>query len=274
MVSVPDRMGAVRYAQTRGLSQRRACGLLRLSRSMLRYTRRLPVRDAPALVRMHELARENPVWGMRLVWGRLREEGLCQNRKRGHRLWCQAGLQQQKKRRRKLRSGARLDPPALAANDVWCVDLTEDRLENGRRYYGLLIKDEASAYGLVIRLGHSFTARAVRAVLEELVMTYGAPRYLRSDNGPQFIARTLKAFAEKHAVTTAYIDPGKPWQNGAGESFIGTYRREVLDAEVFQTLLEAQVMSERWRRKYNTYRPHSKHKHRPPATAYPLAKAA
>jgi len=223
---------------------------------------------------MREIAHENPAWGLRLVFGRLREEGVCRNHKRGHRLWCQAGLQQPQKRRRKVRTGARLDPPALVANDVWCVDLTEDRLDNTSRFYALLVKDEASAYGLAIRLGSSFTARAVRAVLEELVAIHGTPRFLRSDNGPQFIAHTLKRFAANHAVTTAYIEPGKPWQNGAGESFIGTYRREVLNAESFQTLAEARVISERWRRRYNTYRPHTKHKLRPPATAYPFARAA
>lgn len=274
MVSVPDRAQAVRYAQTRGLSERRACALFRLSRSLLRYRHRLPLRDAPATARMREIARENPAWGMRLVFGRLREEGLCQNHKRGHRLWCRAQLQQRRKRRRKLRTGARLNPLAIVANEVWCVDLTEDRLDNGRRFYALLVKDEASAYGIGIRLARSFTARAVRAVLEELVAAYGVPRFLRCDNGPQFIAHTLKQFAASHVVTTAYIDPGKPWQNGAGESFIGTYRREVLDAESFQTLIEAQVMSERWRRKYNTYRPHTKHRLKPPATAYPFATAA
>jgi putative transposase len=223
---------------------------------------------------MREIARENPAWGLRLVFGRLREEGLCQNRKRGHRLWRQARLQQSRKRRRKVYTGARLHPPALLANDVWCVDLTEDRLVNGNRFYCLLVKDEASAYGLAIRLGRSFTGRRVRSVLEELVAIHGAPRFLRSDNGPQFIARTLKRFAANHAMTLAYIEPGKPWQNGAGESFIGTYRREVLDRESFHTLIEAKVISERWRCKYNTYRPHTKHKLKPPATAYPFAEAA
>jgi putative transposase len=274
VVSVPERLEAVRHAQARGLSERRACALLSLSRSMLRYRHRRPVCDTPVITRMRQIARENPAWGMRLVFGRLREEGLCQNHKRAHRLWCREGLQQRRRRRRKRYTGARLDPPAVVANDVWCVDLTEDRLDNGQRFYALLVKDEASAYGLAIRLGRSFTAHAVRTVLAELVATHGAPRFLRSDNGPQFIAHTLKRFASKQAVTTAYIEPGKPWQNGGAESFVGTYRREVLDAESFQTLIEAKVMSERWRRKYNTYRPHTKHKLRPPATAYPFAKAA
>lgn len=218
-MSVPDRREAVKHAIGRGCPERRACRLLDLSRSMLRYVHRRPWRDAPVLQRLREIAREHPAWGLRLVWGRLREEGLCRNRKRVHCLWREAGLQQLRKRRRKLRTGTRLNPRALLANDVWCVDLTEDRLDDGRRFYALLVKDEASAYGLAIRLGLRFTARRVRAVPEELVARYGAPRFLRSDNGPQFIAKTLLCFAAQHAVTTALRSPGKPWQNGAGESF-------------------------------------------------------
>lgn len=274
MVSVPERIEAIRYARDRGLSQRRACQLLRLPRSMLSYERCSEQRDAPVIVRMKQIARENPAWGLRLVWGVLRAEGVCRNRKRAHRLWRQCGLQQQVRKRRKIKTGAVLNPQALLSNDVWCMDLTEDRLENGRKFFVLLVKDEASAYALTIRVAISFTARAVRQTLEELVTQFGAPRYLRSDNGPQFIARILKSFAQQHATTTAYIEPGKPWQNGSAESLIGTYRKEVLDSELFYSVAEAQVISERWRRKYNHQRPHTKHDLRPPATAYLVAQAA
>ena len=98
---------------------------------------------------------------------------------------------------------------------------------------------------------------------------YGRPAYLRCDNGGQFISKAVRLWAERKRVGSPYIDPGSPWQNGAaGESLVATFRRKVLDAELFHSLLEAHVLSERWRRLYNERRPHSRLDYRPPITAY------
>ena len=143
-----------------------------------------------------------------------------------------------------------------------------DALVNGQAFRGLLVKDEASGYALAIDIARSFNATDVKAILLRLFRRYGTPRYLRSDNGPEFIANALKAWLAERGPETAYIDPGKPWQNGASESFNGTYRREVLDAEVFYSISEACIISGRWRRLYNQRRPHSSNNYRPPNTAY------
>ncbi len=268
MVSVPERLTAIRYAQGRGVSQRRACHLLGVSRSMLCYRHRMPERDAPVRQALIAIAAEQPTWGYRLAAGVLRDQGRGLSDRRAHRLWRAAGLSVRRRRRRKICTGERLTPAPLAANSVWCMDFCEDRLVNGLKFYTLLIKDEASAFCIDLPVSASFKGKDVARVLERAVHRYGKPRYLRCDNGGQFISKALRTWAKNTGIDIAFIEPGSPWQNGAAESFVATYRREVLDAELFHTLLEAHVMSERWRRLYNERRPHSRLNYRPPISAY------
>jgi len=268
VVSVPERLEAVRYAQGRGVSQRRACRLLTVSRSMLGYRHRMPERDAPLKQELDAVAAEQPVWGYRLAAGVLRERGIPVSDKRAHRVWRNAGLSARRRKRRKLRTGERLKPAPQSVNSVWCMDFAEDRIVNGRRFQSLLIKDEASAFCVALPVSLSFKGVDVVRVLEEATARYGQPEYLRCDNGGQFIAKAVRLWAERQRIRIAYIDPGRPWQNGAAESLVATYRREVLDAELFHSLLEAHVLSERWRRLYNERRPHSRLGYRPPITAY------
>lgn len=269
MVSVSGRLAQVRYAEKRGMSRTKACAVLQVSRSMLGYERRQPGKDAQLLRRIRPIARHHPRWGHRLVMGRLALCGAAVGRKRVLRLWRRAGLQcPTGKTRRKFQSGERLNPAALQPNDVWCYDFVHDALANGETFRGLLVKDESSGYALAIDVARSFNANDVKATLLRLFRRYGIPRYLRSDNGPEFIAKALKEWLVERGTETAYIEPGKPWQNGASESFNGTYRTEVLDAEVFYSISEAGIISGRWRRLYNQRRPHSSNQYRPPNTAY------
>ena len=167
-----------------------------------------------------------------------------------------------------MQTGERLNPLAMQPNEVWCYDFVHDALVNGETFRGLLVKDEASGYALAIEIARSFTANDVKAVLLRLFRRYGKPRYLRSDNGPEFVANALKEWLAERGLETAYIEPGRPWQNGSSESFNGTYRNEVLDAEVFYSVIEARIVSGRWRKLYNQRRPHSANNYRPPNTAY------
>lgn len=274
MVSVPERLQAVRYAEERGVSQRRACQLLQVSRSMLGYRHRMPERDAPLKAALTAVAAEQPVWGYRLAAGVLRERGIPVSDKRAHRVWRNAGLAARTRKRRKLRTGERLKPAPQTANAVWCMDFAEDRMVNGRKFYSLLVKDEASAFCVALPVSLSFRGIDVVRVLEQAVSRYGKPAFLRCDNGGQFISKAVRLWAERKRIRIAYIDPGSPWQNGAAESLVAAYRREVLDAELFHSLLEAHVLSERWRRLYNDRRPHSRLGYRPPITAYLPAQKA
>jgi putative transposase len=271
MVGVPEKLRAVRHAQSRGIGLRRACALWGVSRSMTGYSHILPVKDAPLVQTLVEVSRIHNTWGYRLVhgWVKGKVEGATIFRVR--RLWKLHGLARPgRKRGRKLRTGARLKPLPTGPNAIWCMDFAEDRLLDGGKVFALLVKDEATAFGLKIAVAASFKGKDVEAILDQMIKEYGPPEYIRCDNGGQFIAFVVQRWAEVHGVKMAHIDPGKPWQNGSAESFVGTYRKEVLDAELFGSIAEAAWLSERWRRMYNQERPHSRLGYRPPATAYPV----
>lgn len=260
-----------RHAQDRGIGQRRSCELVHVSRSMLGYRHRMATNRAALIERMRVVALEHPCWGYRLIHGWLRQQGETSSLGRIRRLWKLMGLSALwRKKHRKIKRGRRANPPAVAPNSVWCMDFSEDRLQNGRRFMSLLIKDEATAYALDVAVQPSFKGSDVERVLDETIQQYGKPAFLRCDNGSQFIAYTVRMWAERNNIGMAYIDPGKPWQNGHAESFVGTYRREVLDAEIFFTLKDAMILSRRWKQMYNEERPHSRHGYRPPASAYPF----
>jgi putative transposase len=163
---------------------------------------------------------------------------------------------------------------ATGPNQVWAYDFTLDRCANGQALKSLSIVDEWTRECLAIEVRSSLTAVRVIEVLERLFEQYGAPQVLRSDNGPEFIARALKIWTLMHHSETATIDPGKPWQNGSIESFHATLRRECLDAEYFAHLREAKIVIEQWRWEYNTQRPHSSLRYRMPAEVGAEARAA
>lgn len=210
---------------------------------------------------MHELSEENPRAGYRMVTSLLRREGWRVNRKRVHRLWKQAGLQvpQKQRKRRRLGSGEnsciRLKPSY--PNHVWGLDFLFDTTENGRQIKFMPVIDEYTRRCLLIDVSPSITSERIIRQLERLFAEHGRPANLRFDNGPEFVAEALKAYLREGRVETRYIEPGAPWQNGFTESFNATFRDELLDAEIFSTRLEAEVLTERFRRRYNTYRPHS-----------------
>lgn len=276
MVSVPERLKAVRHAEQRGLSLRRASWLMCVSRSMLFYRHKQPDKDAALLSEIREVSSRHPSWGYRLVAAWLSDNKHEVSTNRVRRLWQEHGFSANwRRRKRKIRTGARLNPEPHTPNRVWCMDFAEDRLENGRRFQTLLVKDEASAFCIGSPVEPSFKGVDVERYLNAMVMEYGMPDYIRCDNGSQFIAFVVQRWAEKSGIRMAHIDPGKPWQNGAAESLVAAYRREVLNAELFYSIHEAQVMTDRWRRMYNKERPHSRLNYKPPASAYhPVDKAA
>ena len=165
-------------------------------------------------------------------------------------------------------TGATLQPLARAKNDVWSWDFVHDAPSTGEPLRWLTVKDEATRWCLAIEVDRSLSHQRVIAVLKRLVVLYGSPRYVRSDNGPELMAQPLLTFFKDQGILPSRIEPGKPWQNGSNESFKGTFRREGLDAERVHSLVEARVVIEAWRRHYNQDRPHSALGDRTPATAY------
>lgn len=191
------------------------------------------------------------------------------NHKRVERIWRREGLkvpQKQKKRGRLwLADGSCVRLRAERPNHVWSYDFVQDRTADGRAYRMLNIVDEFTREVLVIRVKRKLNSVDVIDALTDLFILRGPPEFIRSDNGPEFIAIKLRNWIEAVGAKTAYIEPGSPWENGYVESFNARFRNELLDGEVFYSLREAQILIERWRKHYNTVRPHSSLGYRPPA---------
>jgi putative transposase len=258
MVSVPARRSAVAYATGKGLSQRRACTLLGVGRSALHYRSRKAEKDAAVLARMTVLAGQYPRYGYRRIAIFLGRDGHKMSFSRAHRLWRQARLQVPRKRPRKRIATGRPRPNApTGANQVWSYDFVFDWCASGQQLKCLTVTDEWTKEGLAIEVDGRIRSSRVIEVLARLVSERGAPLYLRSDNGPEFVSRALLKWIVDQGIETALIDPGKPWQNGATESFNGKFRDECLSLEWFRSRAEAKVVIETWRQHYNVVRPHS-----------------
>jgi putative transposase len=258
MVSVPARRSQVAYAMGRGLSQRRACTLVGVGRSALHYRLRQAEKDAPVLARMAALAAQYPRYGYRRIRIFLGRDGYRMSAGRAHRLWQRAQLQVPRKRPRKRMASGRPRPKApRGANQVWSYDFVFDRCANGQQLKCLTVSDEWTKEGLAIEVDGRIRSGRVIEVLARLISERGAPLYLRSDNGPEFVSRALLKWIVEQGIGTALIDPGKPWQNGVNESFNGKFRDECLSLEWFRSRAEAKVVIEAWRRHYNEVRPHS-----------------
>lgn len=266
MVSARVRRQQVAFVQTRGLSRRRACALLSVARSAVGYVSRLQARDAPAVQIMRDLAGQYPRYGYRKIRIFLARQGHVMSAERTYRLWRQAGLQVPKRRPRRRVATSRPRPlPPTGINHVWAYDFVFDTCADGRSLKCLTIVDEFTRECLAIDVAGSIRSGRVIEVLTQLVSAHGTPRYLRSDNGPEFVATAVLRWVQTAAIETAFIDPGKPWQNGTDESFNGKFRDECLNLEWFRNRLEAKVGIERWRRHYNEERPHMSLGDRTPA---------
>lgn len=258
MVGAPARRQQVEYARRRGLSCRRACALVRVARSSLRYKSRKALRDAPVAQRMRELAAQYPRYGYRRVRIFLGREGHVMGADRAHRRWCEAGLQVPRRRPRRRVAASRPRPlPPTGPNQVWAYDFVFDTSATGQQIKCLTVVDEWTREALAIDVAGSIRSGRVIDVLARLVSVRGAPRYLRSDNGPEFVSAAILRWVLSAGIETAHIAPGKPWQNGTDESFNGKLRDECLSMEWFRTRREAAAIIETWRQHYNEVRPHS-----------------
>jgi putative transposase len=249
--------------------ERRVCRVLGQARSTQRYK---PVEreDEQRIVRrLHELARQHPRRGYRLMCGMLRLEGFRVNFKRVHRLWRCEGFkvpQKQHKRRRLGHSeNGILRRRADRKDHVWCLDFIHDTDERNRPIKWLSVVDEYTRECVALEPGRSITAADVVEVLTELFMIRGVPTHIRSDNGPEFVASAIKRLAEITGVENLYIAPGSPWENGYAESFHSRLRDELLNAEVFADVREAKALAAAWKNEYNHRRPHSSLGYVPPA---------
>ncbi len=258
MVSAQARRSQVSFANNRGLSVRRACALVGVARSTMGYQPRMAAKDAPVMAAMRELSSQYPRYGYRRIHIFLARRGYEMSPDRTHRIWRLAELQVPRKRPRRRVAGSRPRPvPATAANHVWAYDFVFDACANGQQLKCLTVIDEHTRESLAIDVAGSIRSGRLIEVLTRLVSQHGAPKYLRSDNGPEFVSKAVLKWLVQSNIDTALIDPGKPWQNGADESFNGKFRDECLSLEWFRNRTEAKIVIENWRRHYNEVRPHS-----------------
>ncbi|MDQ3499203.1 MAG: IS3 family transposase [Actinomycetota bacterium] len=274
LLSPTRRRAAVGHVRRHlGVSERRACEAIGQPRSTQRYVGRPKAEWERWLVeRMVGLSRENPRYGYRRVWALLRREGWMVNKKRVHRLWREEGLKvpggKQRKRLRLAEGGSENGCRRKRAgyrDHVWSYDFVMDRTEDGRRLKMMPVVDEHTRECLAIEVERSITAEDVIGTLARLFRQRGAPAFIRSDNGPEFVARTLKRWLAISEVGTLYIEPGSPWENAYSESFIGRFGDELLKREAFAGLVEAKVLVEDYREHHNHRRPHSALGYRTPS---------
>lgn len=264
-MSAPARRALIPIVAERGISLRRACALLGVPRSTLGYEAKMPQKDAPVIERLRHYAALYPRFGYRRIHVYLEREGIQLGWDRMLRLWQQAGLQVPKKRGRRRVSAARPRPLlAMGPNQVWAYDFVFDACANGQPLKCLVVTDEWTHEALAIDVQGSIRSSRVIEVLSRLVSLHGAPRYLRSDNGPEFVSHAILKWLRQAGIETALIDPGKPWQNGTAESLNGKFRDECLSMEWFRNRIEARAIIETWRRHYNEDRPHSSLGYRTP----------
>lgn len=242
------------------VSERRACEVTGQHRTTQRYTPR-PVADEGALLaRMRAVVLEHPRRGCKYITQLLRAEGWAVNHKRVHRLWKQEGFKVPRKAKKKRSVGVSANAcdqrAATHKNDVWSWDFIHDRFVDGRALKVLVIMDEYTRECLELRIERSITGREVLDALSRLIGSRGAPKHIRSDNGPEFIAGEVRTWLESLGVETLYIAPGAPWQNGYAEAFNSRLRDEFLEMNYFTTLAEAKELAQRWKEHYNTRRLH------------------
>lgn len=252
-----------------GTSERRACRVVGQPRSTQRRQPQRSESDRALVKRMRKLARKHPRYGYRRIHALLRREGWRVNRKRVHRLWREENLKIRRRPRKRRRLGRSENgctrKRAERKGHVWSYDFTLDQTEDGKRLKLMPVVDEFTRECLCIEVARSLTAKDVISTLSYLFQVHGEPEYIRSDNGPEFIATAVKEWLASSGVQTLYIEPGSPWENAYVESFNGKLEDELLGRELFSSLTEAKVLIEQYRLEYNHERPHSSLDYQTPA---------
>jgi putative transposase len=267
----------VDHAQEQGMSERRACHLVDQPRGTQRYHLAQREDEGALTAAIEELASQYGRYGYRRITALLKRDGWQVGKDRVERIWRREGLKvpaKQKPRRRLWfndGSCVRLRPER--ANHVWSYDFVSAKTYDGRTVRMLNLIDEHTRECLMIRSQRRWSSAKVIEALADVMVAKGVPEHVRSDNGPEFVARDLRKWLAGTGAKTAYIEPGSPWENGYCESFNSKLRDEFLNGEIFYSMKEIRVLAERWRVHYNTVRPHSSLGYKPPAPEAWVAKS-
>ena len=251
----------VHATKVHAMSERAACKLVGQNRSTQRRETLVAVDEAVLLKDIHRLSRSHPRFGYRRVHQLLLREGWRVNHKRVQRVWRREGLRVLRKRTKRRPMGNSANScsrkKAETVNHVWTYDFLFERTEDGRQVKVLAIVDEYTRECLCTRVARSIKANDVIDALATVMAERGSPKHIRSDNGPEFVAKAVQRWLASIGTGTLFVEPGSPWENGYIESFNSRLRDELLNGELFVGLAEARYLIENWRMIYNTERPHS-----------------
>lgn len=255
MVTAPARRALVRDWIDRGMSERRALAVVRMSAGAYRYTPR-PDRNVELRARILALAQRYKRYGVGMIYLKLRQDGMLVNYKRVERLYQEAKLQVRRRKRKQMLPGERqpLARPTVA-NQVWSMDFVFDRTAEARALKCLTIVDDATHEAVAIGVERAVSGIGVTRVLDRLALSRGLPRIIRTDNGKEFCGKAMVSWAYERGVQLRLIEPGKPNQNAYVESFNGRLRDECLNEHLFTSVLHARTVIETWHREYNEERP-------------------
>lgn len=256
MVRPGDRKNAVAYLiQTYQVSITRACTTAGLPKSMFYYS---SVKDDTVVIeKLNELAENKPSRGFPYYYGRIRNEGLIWNHKRVKRVYDKLKLNLRRKHKRRLPKRFRealYSPQSM--NKIWSMDFMHDTLMNGRKVRVLNIIDDYNREALAVEADYSQSSHSVVKTLSQIIEWRGKPTELRCDNGPEFISSTLTDYCNQQGIVIKYIQPGKPTQNAFIERFNRSYREDILDAYLFESLQQLKELSWEWQQDYNNLHPH------------------
>jgi putative transposase len=256
VVKPGDRKHVVAYlTETHQVSITRACKTIRFPKSMFYYQ---SCKDDTAIInKLKELAEQKPREGQDKFYDRIRSEGLIWNYKRVRRVYLMLGLNH--RRRIKRRVPARVKQPLIQPqkiNSTWSMDFMSDSLQTKRKFRTLNIMDDYNRMAISIEADFSFPSLSVVEALKRAIHENGKPEKIRVDNGPEFISSTLSDWCRQNNITLQYTQPGKPMQNGYIERFNRTFRQDVLDAYLFDDIMQVRLLAEEWMKDYNTKRPH------------------
>lgn len=251
------------------VSERRACKTVGIHRSTMRYELTQAPEEKVLIAELHKLSREYPFYGYKKIWALLRRDGWKVNRKRVERLWRLEGLtippnQASGKPAEGSIDNAVWKVPAERPNHVWALDFVTDRTKDGKRFRVLNVVDEFTRECIYSLGERSIGATRVRAVLAEIMLQRGRPEAIRSDNGREFVAATVAEFLEQRGIQQWFIEKGRPQQNGICERFNGLMRTELLNAEEFGSMTEANLLIREWVEHFNRRRPHGSLGHKTP----------
>jgi putative transposase len=240
-------------------SERHSCRVVGISRTAIHYMPLLKADEEALRERIKALAHDHRRYGYRRVTGVLHSEGKMVNVKRVHRIWKEEGLglKAGRPKRRRYASTGEMVRKSEYPNHVWTWDLMQDRTAGGRMIKILNVVDEFTRQALVMHIGHRIDSIDIVNILKMLIRAKGCPGFIRSDNGPEFIAERVKRSLAQSGCKSIYIKPGSPWENAYIESFNGKFRDECLNMNIFNSGREAIEIVDEWRREYNELRPHS-----------------